>query len=393
MVAGAQDITQARYDRARISAVIADSQPDDPLAILRPHVLQRTAQSFLRGFPGQVSYAVKANPATDILHNLVRAGVTTFDVASVAEMHAARQAMPNARLHYHNPVRSDSEITQAKALGIASWSVDRMSELDKLAQLAPNTQVAVRLSLKRGGGAYDFGSKFGASPDVAIELLRTVVARGMIPALTFHPGTQCTDPTSWADYIAACAEVAQRAGVRLAALNVGGGFPALPRGGETLRQHLFETIAAATKAHFPDQPPQLWCEPGRAMVADAMWLLLRVKARGDGVLTLNDGLYGALGEWRDMPVPARQTALNQQGHPVTGTPQPFTIFGPTCDSLDRVPDPWMLPAGIADGDYILITGAGAYSLALVTPFNGYGTREMLNLDSMVEPAGQCRPAG
>jgi ornithine decarboxylase len=215
----------------------------------------------------------------------------------------------------------------------------------------------------------------------------------MIPALTFHPGTQCTDPTSWADYIAACAEVAQRAGVRLAALNVGGGFPALPRGGETLRQHLFETIAAATKAHFPDQPPQLWCEPGRAMVADAMWLLLRVKARGDGVLTLNDGLYGALGEWRDMPVPARQTALNQQGHPVTGTPQPFTIFGPTCDSLDRVPDPWMLPAGIADGDYILITGAGAYSLALVTPFNGYGTREMLNLDSMVEPAGQCRPAG
>ena len=393
MVAGAQDITQARFDRARISAVIADRQPDDPLAILRPHVLQRTAHSFLRGFPGQVSYAVKANPATDILSNLVGAGVTTFDVASVAEMHAARQALPNARLHYHNPVRSASEITQAKALGIASWSVDRMSELDKLGQLTPNTQVAVRLSLKRGGGAYDFGSKFGASPEVATDLLRAVVARGMIPALTFHPGTQCTDPASWADYIAACAEVAQRAGVRLAALNVGGGFPALPRGGKTLRQHLFETIASATKAHFPDQPPQLWCEPGRAMVADAMWLLLRVKARGDGVLTLNDGLYGALGEWRDMPVPARQTALNQQGHPVTGTPQPFTIFGPTCDSLDRVPDPWMLPAGIADGDYILITGAGAYSLALVTPFNGYGTREMLNLDSMVEPAGQCRPAG
>jgi ornithine decarboxylase len=308
-------------------------------------------------------------------------------------MHAARQAMPNARLHYHNPVRSLSEIAQAKALGIASWSVDRMSELDKLGQLDPNTQVAVRLSLKRGGGAYDFGSKFGAAPDVATDLLRAVVARGMTPALTFHPGTQCTDPASWSDYIAACALVADLAGVRLAALNVGGGFPALPRGGKTLRQRLFDTIKSATKANFPDHPPMLWCEPGRAMVADAMWLLLRVKARGDGVLTLNDGLYGALGEWRDMPVPARQTALTPQGNPVVGKLNPFTIFGPTCDSLDRVPDPWMLPAGIADSDYILISGAGAYSLALVTPFNGYGTRDVLNLDSMVEPAGQCRLAG
>lgn len=130
MVAGAQNNTQVRFDQARIATLIAERQPDDPIAILRPWVLRRTALSFLNGFPGQVSYAVKANPATDILDNLIRAGVTTFDVASVAEMHAARQAMPNARLHYHNPVRSDSEITQAKALGIASWSVDRMSELD-----------------------------------------------------------------------------------------------------------------------------------------------------------------------------------------------------------------------------------------------------------------------
>lgn len=382
MVAGAQDITDARFDRARVAARIADSQPDDPLAILRPQILRRTAQSFLCGFPGQVSYAVKANPAPDILRVLVRAGVTVFDVASVPEMQAVRAVCSTARLHYHNPVRSVAEIAQAKALGVASWSVDRMSELDKLGDLPTGTEVAVRLSLKRGGGAYDFGSKFGASSDAATDLLREVAARGMTPALTFHPGTQCTDPTSWADYIAACAEVARRAGVRLAALNVGGGFPALPRGGKTLRQRLFDTIAMATKTQFPHLPPQLWCEPGRAMVADAMWLVLRVKARGDGVLTLNDGLYGALGEWRDMPVPARQTALTPQGQAVSGTLTPFTIFGPTCDSLDRVPDPWMLPEGIADGDYILITGSGAYSLALVTPFNGYGTRDVLNLDSM-----------
>lgn len=393
MFAEAPDITQARFDRARISTLIQTTQPDDPLAILRPEVLRRTADGFLRGFPGQVSYAVKANPATDILRVLVHAGVTTFDVASVAEMHAVRDALPNARLHYHNPVRSLDEIAAAKALGVASWSVDRLSELDKLGQLPADTQIAVRLSLKRGGGAYDFGSKFGASPDVAEQLLREGVARGMTPALTFHPGTQCTDPASWADYIATCADIAERAGVKLAALNVGGGFPSVPTGGAVLRQHLFETIDTATRTHFADHCPQLWCEPGRAMVAEAMWLLLRVKARGAGALTLNDGLYGALGEWRDMPVPSRQIALTAQGQRVTGAGQSFTIFGPTCDSLDRVPDPWVLPAGIADGDYILITDAGAYSTALVTPFNGYGTRDLLNLASVSEHAGQCRLAG
>ena len=393
MVAGAEDNNQARFDRARIATLIADSQPDDPLAILRPEVLRRTAQSFLRGFPGRVSYAVKANPVPDILRILVQTGVTVFDVASVPEMRAVRAICPTARLHYHNPVRSASEIAQAKALGVASWSVDRMSELDKLGDLPKGTEVAVRLSLKRGGAAYDFGSKFGASPDVATTLLRAVSDRGMIPTLTFHPGTQCTDPASWVDYIAASAEVAERAGVHLSALNVGGGFPSLPRGGAALRQRLFKTIEAATKAHFPNQPPRLWCEPGRAMVAEAVWLVLRVKARGDGVLTLNDGLYGALGEWRDMPVPSRQFALTAQGQPVSGKPRPFTIFGPNCDSLDRVPDPWTLPDGIADGDYILITGAGAYSTALVTPFNGYGTTDLRNLDSMPEPAGQCRLAG
>ncbi len=393
MVAGAQDNTDARFDRARVATLIQSTQPDDPLAILRPEVLRRTAHSFLRGFPGQVSYAVKANPAPDILHILVQSGITVFDVASVPEMLAVRAICPSARLHYHNPVRSLSEIAQAKALGVASWSVDRMSELDKLGDLPKGTEVAVRLSLRRGGAAYDFGSKFGAAPDVAADLLRVVAARGLTPSLTFHPGTQCTDPTSWADYIAASADVAKAAGVTLASLNVGGGFPSLPRGGAALRQRLFDTIDAATQAHFPNATPQLWCEPGRAMVAEATWLLLRVKARGDGVLTLNDGLYGALGEWRDMPVPSRLIALDAQGQPLAGSPKPFIIFGPTCDSLDRVPDPWRLPAAIAEGDYILITGAGAYSLALVTPFNGYGTCDLVNLDSLPDPSGQCRLAG
>lgn len=393
MVAGAEDIKYTRYDQAHVTTLIQRRRPDTPLALFRPHVLARTAQTFQRGFPGNVSYAVKANPAPAILEHLVASGIRAFDVASVPEMRAVRLVCPDARLHYHNPIRSRDEITEAMSLGVASWSVDRMSELEKLGTLPPDTEIAVRVSLGRGGGAYDFGSKFGAHPAAAVALLQRVAELGLTPALTFHPGTQCTDPASWADYIVACAKIAQRAGVRLAALNVGGGFPSAGDGQAELWQRIFAMIGNAVDMHCPDQPPRLWCEPGRAMVADALWLLLRVKARSEQVLYLNDGLYGALGEWRDMPIPGCQTVLSVNGHPIAGAKIPFNIFGPTCDSLDRVPGTWDLPAATDDGDYLLLTGAGAYSLALVTGFNGYGTHEIVNLDSFVEPAGQCRLAG
>ncbi len=379
MSAGEDDIKHARFDQARVATLIRETQPDAPLALFRPHALIRTAQGFQRGFPGTVSYAVKANPAAEILSTLTKTGITTFDVASVAEMQAARRACPNARLHYHNPIRSMTEIAEAKALGIASWSVDRVSELDKLGDLPPDTEIAVRLTLRRSGGAYDFGSKFGASPQDATALLKEVASRGLTPALTFHPGTQCTDASSWADYIAACATIARNAGVRLAALNVGGGFPAVSDTQDNTLARIFDTIRSATAAWFPDHPPRLWCEPGRAMVADALWLLLRVKARSGDSLYLNDGLYGALGEWRDMPVPAQHSVFDGSGQNRSAKAQPFTIFGPTCDSLDRVPGTWALPADTAEQDHILLTGAGAYSLALVTGFNGYGTRHMIDL--------------
>lgn len=388
MSAGEDDIKHARFDQARIATLIRETAPDAPMAVFRPHTLALTAQAFRRGFPGQVSYAVKANPAPQVLQTLVRAGIKTFDVASIAEMHAARQVCPTARLHYHNPIRSLSEIAQAKALGIASWSVDRLSELDKLGTLPRGTEIAVRLTLKRGGAAYDFGSKFGAAPHDATVHLKAVAARGLTPALTFHPGTQCTDPTSWADYIAACADIARDAGVRIASLNVGGGFPAVGDVKADTLSRIFDTVRRATAQHFPDHTPRLWCEPGRAMVADALWLLLRIKARSGDALYLNDGLYGALGEWRDMPVPARQTVLDAQGQARRAAPQPFTIFGPTCDSLDRVPGTWDLPADTAEGDHILLTGAGAYSLALVTGFNGYGTRDVIDLSDGRKEAGQ-----
>ncbi|MCK0149105.1 type III PLP-dependent enzyme [Marivita sp. S6314] len=397
MVAGAEDIKHARFETARdrnvVSEFVQSRQPDIPVFLFRPDQLRHTAARFLKGFPGAVSYAVKANPHPQVLQALAQDGITTFDVASVAEMHAVRAAHPKARLHYHNPVRSRGEIAAAKAMGVASWSVDRASELDKLADLPSGSDIAVRLTLPMSGAAYDFGTKFGARFDEAVALLRQARQMGHVTSMTFHPGTQCTDPTAWTRYIAACADAAQRAGVRLASLNVGGGFPALASRSDPSLAAIFDAVRAAHARYFPDTAPQLWCEPGRAMVSDAMWLLLRVKTRSGHALYMNDGVYGALGEWRDMAVPGAKTVLGTIGQPVEGPAEAFSIFGPTCDSLDVLPSTWQLPVGIAEEDYILVEGAGAYTSALVTGFNGYGASEVIDLTDLHEHGGQDRLAG
>ncbi|WP_296764327.1 type III PLP-dependent enzyme [Sediminimonas sp.] len=353
---------------------LARVRPDTAVMYFCPAVLQANARRFRAGFDGLVTYAVKANPRAEVLENLAAAGVRAFDVASPAEMRAARAACPDAVLHYNNPVRSPDEVAAGVALGVASWSVDCAAELDKLADVPRTAEVSVRLALPVKGAAYDFGDKFGANPEAAEKLLARVAEMGFTPAMTFHPGTQCADPSAWAAYVAACADVACRAGVRLARLNVGGGFAAHRAGADAPDlDAIFTRIRAAVDAAFGADAPALVCEPGRAMVAEAFTLAARVKARRPGgAVFINDGIYGGLSEMRDLAQGDRITVHAPDGAPRRGAPQPRVVFGPTCDSLDRLPDPVALPGDVADGDYLLFHGQGAYSLALATGFNGYG---------------------
>ena len=203
---------------------LVKSQPDQPVLFLSPSTLQATAQAFQIRFPGLVTYAVKANPHPAVLDNLVAAGLTAFDVASPPEMQAVRAACPTAALHYNNPVRSEAEIAAGQAFDVTSWSVDGADELDKLRHIARKSEIAVRFKLPVPGAAYDFGEKFGATPEIAAGLLREVAAGGHTPALTFHPGTQCEDARAWAIYIEEAARIADTAGVRIARLNVEVGF-------------------------------------------------------------------------------------------------------------------------------------------------------------------------
>ena len=366
------------------TAHILRNRPDTAQLYFSPAALQGMARRFQDGFDGLVTYAVKANPGEEVLANLVAAGIRAFDVASPREMLAVRAVCHDAALHYNNPVRSPEEIAVARRLGVASCSVDCPRELDKLEALPKTTEISVRLALPVAGAAYDFGEKFGLDPEQAAALLRKVAARGFVPAITFHPGTQCADPAAWGAYIAAAAKVARAADVQIARLNVGGGFASHRSGAAPDLEAIFAHIRAETERCFGAQAPKLVCEPGRAMVADALTLATRVKAlRDGGAVFLNDGIYGGLMEMRDIGVPGRLRVIDPQGRARTADPVPRVIFGPTCDSLDRLPAPVPLPGDIAEGDYVLFDSMGAYSRSLTTQFNGYGLEDVVTVADLV----------
>ncbi len=354
---------------------LAAERPDGPVLFFAPAALTESARRFLDGFPGFTTYAVKANPEPAVLLGLIAAGVRGFDVASPAEIEAVRGLAPDAALHYHNPVKSRGEIAFALANGVETFALDSMAELEKLCAMAEGRmlEMSVRFRLPVSGAAYDFGSKFGADPEKAAVLLAAAASRGHRASLTFHPGTQCEDPAAYAAYIAAAGRIAAAAGVRPHRLNVGGGFPAALYGPQPDLAPFFETIREARDAAFGMDGVPLVCEPGRAMTASCMALAARVKlVREDGTVFLSDGVYGGLDE---LPVLGRSRAfrtLDPEGRERRGPTRPTVLFGPTCDSVDRLPGAPEAPADIAEDDYLLFQGMGAYGSVTATPFNGYG---------------------
>ena len=360
--------------------IIRRLQPEHPVMVFAPTVLQQRARQFIAGFPGLVTYAVKSNPDEAVIQNLTSAGITGFDVASPVEIDLIGRLAPGAARHYHNPVRSRAEIRHAVQAGILAWSVDSGTELDKLLEAVPTrvedagVEISPRFKLPVMGAVYDFGSKFGASPEFAAQMLARVAKAGYIPSLTFHPGTQCIDPGAWESYIRVAHDICRMAGVTIRRLNVGGGFPShRVTGVDPDLEAIFSRIGEVTAQVFGDGRPQLVCEPGRALCADAFALITRIKALRDGAhIFLNDGVYGGLFELPIVGNLDRVQVLAPDGTARQGERSGRIIFGPTCDSVDRLPGELSLPDDIAEGDYIVFQGAGAYSTVTNTRFNGYG---------------------
>lgn len=365
-------------------------QPDAPLFCFSAGQLRARAAVFIKGFPGEVTFAVKANSSPQVLKVLGEAGVKAWDVASVHEMAMVSKVVAKPRFHYHNPVKSRREISDAyKLYGCKRYVVDCREELAKIADVvgpAENIEIAVRFVLprERAASAHDFSTKFGAPDHICVELLKQVVALGYVPLLTFHPGSQCTEPHNYERHIEAAARIARTAGVVISKLNVGGGFPANYVLSTAPEPQIFFNIIeeAVIKAFAKDKRPALECEPGRGLVATCMSLLTRVKlvcTDGDDIF-INDGVYGGLMEYMQVPELEPPFRVIRDGKVIEGEAKSWKVFGPTCDPLDVLPHRLDILATLREDDYVEFGSLGAYGLATMTNFNGYGGNAIVTVD-------------
>ena len=354
--------------------LVADLRPDSPVVCLRPAEVEAAARRFIAAFPGDVLYAVKCNPHPAVLAALRRGGISAFDVASPAEVALIREQFgAAAAIHFNHPVKARAAIREAYGThGVRAFVVDSAAELDKVAEEAGSeAAVSVRIATPRSASAgQHMSAKFGAAKREAADVLRRASSRGHVTGLAFHVGSQCREPDDFVAAIALAAQVRDAAGVPVAFLNVGGGFPAAYGEMEASVPPLEAYTAAIERSAERFGFPRLQCEPGRALVVDGCSILVQVQLRKQGTLYINDGIFGDLCElvYLNLRVPMR--AL-RSGGPVPGPPAAFTLYGPTCDPVDVLPGVWHLPEGMREGDWIEIGQIGAYSTAVSTRFNGF----------------------
>ena len=233
--------------------------------------------------------------------------------------------------------------------------------------------------------SYDFGIKFGVMQDGAAEIVKLVDQMGFTPSLCFHVGSQCEDAYAYERHIAAAAQDRRGGGHQLKRLNIGGGYPApYPTSEAPPMDYYFETIATAVKDNFGKSAPELIIEPGRALVTSSTSLLLRVKHQRGGVsVYLNDGAYGSLMEVKFMHfTPPVRVWRGPRIHDNDGNFEDFTVWGPTCDSYDVLPQIFTLPSDIDEDDWVEFGLMGAYTQASLTPFNGFDRRDQYWVDEV-----------
>ena len=356
--------------------LVRERSPERPVALVRPDVLAVAARWFQANFRGDVLYAVKANPSPWAIAALNKAGIDRFDVASIPEVELVADNAPGARMAFMHPVKSRAAISKAYFdYGVRTFSLDCLDELSKILDATGNARdldLIVRLGVQAEGAAYSLSGKFGVSTDEAPALL--LAARRSTEALmgvAFHVGSQCMRPTAYQAAMSQASRALVRAGVFADVVDVGGGFPSVYPG---MTPPALEDYMSSIHRGFEDmkvhETTELWCEPGRALVAESTSLLVKVELRKGDALYLNDGAYGSMFDAAHFkwPFPVR---LIRDGQASTET-RPFKFFGPTCDSIDAVAGPYWLPEDVGEGDYLEIGQMGAYGVAMATRFNGYG---------------------
>jgi ornithine decarboxylase len=358
--------------------LLAARKPDRPVLGVRPHATARAARWFLNAFPGDVAYAYKANSSVFLIGALYGAGIRHFDVASLPELEDAA-TIPGAELHFMHPVKSRSAIRRAYELGVRSFALDSEDELEKIVEETTGTKgpardlkLFVRIAVRPKNSRVPLERKFGLQGVAAARLLVNTRQAAHELGVTFHVGSQTLTPDAYTNALEEVHRLVVQAGVVVDRLDVGGGYPSCYADSKPAPLSSFmEAIIAGIEKMAVREDVRLMCEPGRALVAEAESLIVRVDARRGNDLYINDGAYGTLFDAAHLGFvfPARLVSRPE----IAGdTLAPFEMWGPTCDSIDQMKGPFMLPATIKEGDYIEIGNVGAYGRAIAGSFNGYG---------------------
>lgn len=365
---------------AKIARYLADHQPATPCLVLDVDRVEANFRAIRDALPlAQIFYAMKANPASQILERLVALG-SSFDAAGIEEVESclAAGAKP-AAISFGNTIKKASAIARAHQAGIDMFAFDSGEELEKLARHAPGSRVYCRILVENEGADWPLSRKFGTTLTHARALMLRAGELGLDAyGLSFHVGSQ---QTSTASYEAAIGRVAmlftdlRDAGVNLRMVNLGGGFPVRYRDEVPGIDRFADAIMGAMTEHFGNALPEILIEPGRSIAADAgvvsAEVVLACRKGDDPVrwIYLDIGRFGGLAETEGEAIKYRFTT------PHDGTETgPVAIAGPTCDGADIMYERsnYRLPLALKDGDRVEIAATGAYVTTYASQrFNGF----------------------
>jgi len=367
-----------------VEELINQLRPDKPVYCIRKHSINVASKYFQKNFPGRILYAVKTNPHKDVLKTILDSGINNFDVASIKEIQAIKNINPNAKCSYMHTVKSRESIKEAYfKYHIKTFSLDTKDELIKIIEASNNAkdlELFVRVSVSNEHAEIDLSKKFGAVHSEATGLLRLTKQYAKKIGLSFHAGSQCMHPISYVKGIAEIGKIIKKTNITPDCINIGGGFPTIYP--DLIPQSLnnyFKEIKEGLKNLKLQKKPEIICEPGRAIVAESGSTIVKVILRKKQKLFINDGTYGTLFD-AGVPNIVYPSKLITLGRLVSKKLNSFDFYGPTCDSMDYMKGPFILPNNVKENDYIELGQLGAYGLTFRTQFNGFFSDEIYEVE-------------
>ena len=367
-----------------VNELVNTLKPDYPVYCIRSDSLKKSTKFFKEKFPGRVLYAVKTNPNEKVIKQILSNGIEDFDVASLNEIKLMHKIKPEANLYFMHTIKSKESITSAYFdYGVRNFALDNKDELRKILEAtnkAKDLNLFVRIAISNEHAEIDLSRKFGALPSEALGLVRLCKEYSNKLGISFHVGSQCMHKISYSKGIREIGNIIKKTKIIPDIINVGGGFPSIypDLNPEPLNNYIDEIKKSLNDLRL-SKLPEIICEPGRAIVAESGSTIVKVVLKKKQKLYINDGTYGSLFDAGvpNFVLPSRMIANGRvQSKKLTS----FSFFGPTCDSLDYMKGPFLLPNNIKEGDYIELGQLGAYGLTFRTKFNGFYSDEIFELN-------------